>query len=396
MMRMTISRSDRLAIAMVGAFLAPTFAFAQDSTVATRTHLVRRGDTLWDIAREYTNDPLRWKQVYELNTAIVRDPHWIYPGERLRVPGAAVADNTAAPSAAVVESREARLSARPDERTVPLTVELASTPMAVSADAPTIFRRALDERRPVGLTRVSRVSQAQAQVTAPTIRPGEFYAAPYVERAGGPPNAGSIVGTGDVAGIPLTERERPLQSHERVFITVPRGMSSAAGARYVAVRNGPLLEGVGQVVVPTGIVVVERAQAGQAVEARIVARFEQMFIGDQLVSMEAAPSNVTRPAAQATGTRTRVLWMKSDPVLPSLQSYVVVAGGSAAGMRPGDQITFYRERRLSDDGVALPETDIAVAQIIRLTANASTALIIDQTHGAIEEGTVARVTAKMP
>jgi len=88
--------------------------------------------------------------------------------------------------------------------------------------------------------------------------------------------------------------------------------------------------------------------------------------------------------------------MKSDPVLPSLQSYVVVAGGSAAGMRSGDQITFYRERRLSDDGVALPETDIAVAQIIRVTANASTALIIDQTHGAIEEGTVARVTAKMP
>src|SRR5687767_7147134 len=81
------------------------------------------------------------------------------------------------------------------------------------------------------LTPTERVSetQAQARTAAPTIRPGEFHAAPYVERFGGPPNAGRIVGTGDVPGIPLTERDRPLQSHERIFITVPPGMSSAPG-----------------------------------------------------------------------------------------------------------------------------------------------------------------------
>src|SRR5688572_27231698 len=72
-------------------------------------------------------------------------------------------------------------------------------------------------------------AQVQARAAAPTIRPGEFYAAPYVEREGGPPNAGRIVGTGDVSGIPLTESERPLQSAERVFIVVPPGMTSAAG-----------------------------------------------------------------------------------------------------------------------------------------------------------------------
>jgi hypothetical protein len=38
-----------------------------------------------------------------------------------------------------------------------------------------------------------------------------------------------VVGTGDVPGIPLTEAERPLQSYERVFVTVPAGMSAAAG-----------------------------------------------------------------------------------------------------------------------------------------------------------------------
>jgi hypothetical protein len=70
---------------------------------------------------------------------------------------------------------------------------------------------------------------------------------------------------GEVPGIPLTEAERPLQSHERIFITVPPGMSSAAGARYVALVVDRLLEGLGQVMIPTAIVVVERAQPGQAV-----------------------------------------------------------------------------------------------------------------------------------
>jgi hypothetical protein len=239
----------------------------------------------------------------------------------------------------------------------------------------------------------AQASQTAIRMAAPTIRPGEVYSAPWVERAGGPPNAGRIVGTGDVPGIPLTESERPLQSHERIFVTVPPGMSSAAGARYVAVRRGPMLEGYGQVMLPTGIVVIQRAQPGQAAEATVVTRFAPMEIGDELVTMESVPANLPRPVAVGNGATTRVLWIASDPVLPSLQSYVVVTN---AGLRVGDQITFYRERRTTTSGVVLPESEIGVAQIVRTTPQGSTALIIDQTYGAIAEGTPARVTAKMP
>ncbi|MEY9963379.1 DNA-binding SARP family transcriptional activator/LysM repeat protein [Streptacidiphilus sp. MAP12-16] len=54
---------------------------------------VRRGDTLWDLARRHLDDPLRWKEIYELNHGLVqadgralRDPDWIYPGWRLQLP----------------------------------------------------------------------------------------------------------------------------------------------------------------------------------------------------------------------------------------------------------------------------------------------------------------------
>ena len=246
------------------------------------------------------------------------------------------------------------------------------------------------------VTMPKRTSQAQTSAAAPTIRPGEFYAAPYVDRDGGPANAGHIIGTSEVPGVPLTLAERPLQSYERIFVVVPPGMSSAPGTRYLAVRVAQRIEGVGQVVIPTGVVAIERAQPGQAVEARIMARYEPMMIGDQLVTMDAVPANLPRPTPQANGTRTSVLWLKGDPVLPSLQSYVIVQGGSASGMRIGDQVTFYREPHTGADGVVQPATDIAVAQIVRVTPQASTALIIDQMYAGPGEGTAARVSAKMP
>jgi hypothetical protein len=247
-------------------------------------------------------------------------------------------------------------------------------------------------RTQLAVAPVEQVNQARA--AAPTIRPGEFYAAPYLERVSGPANAGRIVGTGDVPSIPLTEAERPLQSNERIFVTVPPGMASAAGTRYVTVRPGRTIEGVGLIMIPTGIVTIERAQPGQAAEARIVARFAPMQIGDQLVTMENVPANLPRPTPVAGGALTRVLWISAEPVLPSLQSYVVV--GAAPGMRMGDQITFYRERRTTETGVVLPESNIGVAQVVRVTPQGVSALVIDQSFGAIAEGTAARVTAKMP
>ena len=252
------------------------------------------------------------------------------------------------------------------------------------------------QRTVTAITTPTTPSTAQLLAPAPTIRPGEFYAAPYVERYGGPANAGHIVGTSEVPGVTLTLTERPLQSYERIFVVVPPGMSSAAGTRYMTVRAGPLLEGVGQVMVPTGIVTIERAQPGQAVEARIMTRFEPVMIGQQLVTMESVPANLPKAAAQANGIRTTVLWVRSQPALPSIQSYVVVAGGSASGMRMGDQITFMREAREDDYGVVHPASDIAIAQIVRVTEQASTALIIDQTQPGPNVGTTARVSAKMP
>src|SRR5262249_47509948 len=47
-------------------------------------HTVRRGDTLWDISGRYYGNPYNWPRLWAYNPQ-VQNPHWIYPGDQLRL-----------------------------------------------------------------------------------------------------------------------------------------------------------------------------------------------------------------------------------------------------------------------------------------------------------------------
>jgi LysM repeat protein len=51
-----------------------------------RTHEIKSGDTLWQLAQQYYSNAYLWPQLWESNTWIT-DAHWIYPGDVLLVGG---------------------------------------------------------------------------------------------------------------------------------------------------------------------------------------------------------------------------------------------------------------------------------------------------------------------
>jgi len=55
--------------------------FAQETT-----HTVKEGDTLWDIAGFYYQNPFLWPFVWRANLTNIADPHWIYPDQVFVIP----------------------------------------------------------------------------------------------------------------------------------------------------------------------------------------------------------------------------------------------------------------------------------------------------------------------
>ncbi len=55
--------------------------FAEDVT-----YMVKQGDTLWDIAGFYYQNPYLWPVIWNANLEKVSDPHWIYPEQVLIIP----------------------------------------------------------------------------------------------------------------------------------------------------------------------------------------------------------------------------------------------------------------------------------------------------------------------
>lgn len=50
-------------------------------------YTVQKGDTLWDLSQKFLNSPWYWPKIWSQNPAI-ENPHWIYPGNKLKiVPG---------------------------------------------------------------------------------------------------------------------------------------------------------------------------------------------------------------------------------------------------------------------------------------------------------------------
>ena len=369
-----------LALSLAAAGTAAAQVTAVPDTVATDsmvvrtdttkevTHTVKRGDTLWDLAQYYLKDPFRWPEIFRRNTDVVENPHWIYPGEIIRIWGDEVRPDALA-RADSAGNVVAHISTRP-------------APVVTQSDAPelTVFASPLSRA----------AAEIGAQVTNRSrnggVRRGEVEAAPYVERNGGPRGAGRLVASVDRPGIQSTSVESRFQLNDRLYIDLPRGLVPRAGDRYLTYVMGDELADVGQVLVPTGIVRIEQVAAGQPTQARIIRQFGEIRLQQGLIPFSDVVLPGTGTSPIAGGSSGKVLYLHNQPVLPSIGHYVVISSGSRGGIEVGDEFSFIDASTGRRDEAAAPPVSAGVAQVVRVTPRAATAIIISQTQPTIREG----------
>jgi LysM repeat protein len=378
--------------------LGPCVALAQQTVETPKTHTVKKGDTLWDLAQLYLGDPFRWPEIYRINTDVVEDPHWIYPGEILKLPG--------------YVATELPGIAEPGRDTVPVTPPTAAAIDSTNLRNPPIERRpTIFSNRPqqtptqpvavaTDTTRGPVVGVDTAAKPLPTVRFGDIVRAPFIDRLKGPPVWGRIIGAADLPGIEPARQRGRFQLNDRVLIAPPTGSVAPEHELYLSYKNGPLVEEVGQVIIPTGVIEVIRPPVnGEAAIARVARMFGEVSERDRLMPYDSTGVGITgMPTAIKNGPEGEIRWVAEEPVLPSPTYYIVLSLTQGDGIKAGDEVELFqaRQKPREEAAYATPEITIGRAQIIKVTPYGSTAMITRLDQPRVEpKQTKVRVVAKM-
>lgn len=324
------------------------------------THTVKRGDTLWDLAKTFLGDSYLWPSIYRLNTDQIEDPHWIYPGEVLRLPGAAAAP------AIVAEQPRTRPGA-------------------------TVFAQPHMDR-----SAASRLSAAPAAHVAI----GDVLRAAYVGPDKGPSGSGKLLFRVDIPGIDQQRTTSNFQLFDKVLMVPPVGSVAAERERFVSYQLGESIEDFGTVVIPTAVLEIVRApRDGDAAIAQVVALYGKLDADARVIPLDTMGAGATgRPTPFRDSRTATVKAIHADAVLPAVGYEVLFNLAARDGMKIGDEIEVFRprEKAIQDERPGIPEVPIATGQVIRVTSYGTTARIVYQHQPAIRVGESVRLLARMP
>ncbi len=323
--------------------------FAQETT-----HMVKEGDTLWDIAGFYYQNPFLWPFIWRANLTTIADPHWIYPDQVFVIP----------------PSPEERISEVPPEEPVYIPEEVTTVPPAEEPAAEVISVVEPEER---------------------------IFSEELLHRAGfivteDMPYWGKITGT-------EPRGEKYITSHKIIYIDRVEGIK--VDDKVTIYRMGKTIthpktgKRIGKEVIVLGKAMVE-AVGEEGSRCKVMASYDIIKNADLVTPYEPllAPENVELiPATRKV--EGYVLDVKVSPAekitLP--HDFAYIDQGEEAGIAVGDVFDVYEERNVG--GKKMPDFTIAKIQVISVFNQASTGLVLAEREPiTIKRGHRCRLTSE--
>jgi hypothetical protein len=348
------------------------------------SHTVREGDTLWDISARYLGDPFLWPEIYRLNTDVVEDPHWIYPGEVLRLEGGA--DVVAVPPD----------EAQPDQGgEVVVVVETPDEPEQVAEDAwdPDVEPAAF---RPLTRRRVESTPVFLNPLILDKPRPivfSEFQSAGWLTENGRYPFGmmrGPVSPSEISAGLPQ------VALFDLVGVTPPEGGSYQVGDSLLLVHFDREVEQFGNIIIPTGILRVVEVSEFQAT-AEIIRAYGAIVPGQFTLPLPLFddPGEVD-PVPVADGISAAIITNRSRTDLTAPLHILFIDKGREEGVQLGDIFEVRRVPTRRDPLAATVSELMATVQIVHVNDHTASAQVLNVVFSNIPRGAEAHQVARLP
>lgn len=348
--RLTVS------LVLLSVTAAPTVAQVAQDTLASRTHVVRRGDTLWDIAQTYLSDPFQWPQIYDLNTSIIADPHWIYPNQQLVLPGSLLRSD--------------------------LPPEVIGTPnvlgMPVSYDPGEEILEP-DERATV---------IADLDLRQPLMSPIEYLGLPWLADPDGLPWAGRVVGIMDPA---VRELDMPtmLRPYDRVHVG-RLTQTIVPGDTLQVVRIGRTVAARQQIIQPLALLEVDSVGA-EGATAHVVRMFGEARRDDPvLLTGVLPPLAMGDPAEVLAGPEGQLItMMEQQPLYGTTDIGFVTLGSGHVSI--GDELEVYMPRHRVNAVDVAPPQRVGTVRVVRVEDATATVRVLGVENAGLEAGLPVRL-----
>ncbi len=333
-------------------------AFIINAQQAQKKHVVKKGDTLWDVADWYYNDPFLWPIIYKANQDSISDPHWIYPGEVFVIPGIPEEEIATLPPA------EKEIVIRKDT----VTLRDIERPMVVATEKPYVGK-STTERSLEGYTSSSEV------MLFSVVRATEYA---FTQKAAF--LAGFISDKKDLSSGKIT---KTYSSSGDVNITVilgetvdlDKGTSDGIfeGNRYTIFNWGKGVSGYGRIVRIKGIL--EIINAGTEIStAKLLETYEGIEKGDYF--MEYDPPMPLEGEIQpiAFDIEGKIIAFKEEHNIVKPYSVVYIIPGEEE-VKPGDVFLLYQLRKGIKEEEKAPIVPLGKIQIVNVRGKTSSGYI---------------------